>query len=41
MGEQRLRTVQSVNLRLLVNAEHDDVLGWIEIQINDVTNLLH
>ena len=29
MGEQRLRTVQGVNLRLLVNAEYDSLLGWI------------
>ena len=41
MGEQRLRPVKSVNLRLFVNAEHDSILGWIKIQVNDVTNLLH
>lgn len=39
-GQQRLRPVQSLNLRLLVYAEHDSVLGWIEIQADDVANLL-
>ena len=40
-GQQRLRPVKSLNLHLLVYAEHESVLGWIEIQADDVANLLH
>ena len=40
-GQQRLGTVQCLDLRLLVNAEHDSVLGWVQIQADDVANLLH
>lgn len=37
----RLRLVQSLNLRLLVNAEQHSVLGWIEVQAYDACDLLH
>ena len=37
----RLRPAQSLNLRLLVYAEHDSVLGWIEIQADVACDLLH
>jgi hypothetical protein len=41
MGKRGLGAVQRLDLRFLVNAEHDSVLGWIEIRVDDVENILH
>src|SRR5215467_11165510 len=35
-----LGTVQSLNLTLLIDAHHDRVLGWIQIEPNDVFQFL-
>ena len=39
-GQQRLGAVQRLNLRFLLNLEHDWFLGWIEIQPIDLADLL-
>src|SRR6202035_759678 len=38
--QARLRPIQSLNLTLLVGAQHDGVLGWIQIQTGDVFQFL-
>jgi len=40
-GQQRLGSVQRLDLRLLVNAEHVSVLGWVQIEADDVSDLLN
>ena len=35
----RLRPLQDLNLRLLVNAAHDSVLGWIQVLAENVASL--
>ncbi len=39
-GQQRLGAVQCLDLHFRVNAEHDRVLGGIEVWANDVADLL-
>lgn len=39
--QQWLGAIQSLDLRFLVNAEHDSVLGRIQVQADDVAHLLH
>jgi hypothetical protein len=39
-GQPRLRTVQSLNLALLVHAQHQRVLGRIQVQTDDVFQFL-
>ena len=38
--QQRLGPVQCLDLRLLVNAEHDSVFGWVQVKADDVADLL-
>ena len=40
-GQARLRTVQRLNLALLIDAQHHCVLRWLQIDANHVRELLH
>ena len=40
-GEHRLRPLERLNLRLLVHANHDRVLGRVQVQPHNVTRLFH
>lgn len=37
-GQQRLSPVQCLNLALFVDAEHQRVIGWVDIQASDVAH---
>ena len=39
-GQALLRTIQGLNLALLIDAKHDRMLGWIQVQADDVDQLL-
>src|SRR5687767_392187 len=39
--QQRLGSVQSLNLSFLVNTEHQSTVWWIEIQSDDVTDFFN
>jgi hypothetical protein len=39
-GQDRGAAIQRLNLALLINAQHQRALGWIEIQTDDVTDLV-
>lgn len=38
--EQRLRPLQRLDLGLLVDTEHDGMVGWIHVEPYDVAHLL-
>ena len=38
--QQRLSTVQRLNLALLVHAEDQSVIGWVQVQPHDVAHFL-
>ena len=38
--QHRLRAFQRLNLALLVDAQHDGVIGWIEVEADDVPDLV-
>jgi hypothetical protein len=38
--EHRLRTFQSLNLALLIDAQHHGLIGRIEVQADDVPDLV-
>lgn len=40
-GQQWMRPVRSLNLRLLDNAENHCLVGWVEVQADDVPDLFH
>jgi hypothetical protein len=40
-GQQRLSPVQGLDLRLLVDSEHQRLVRWIQIEADDVADLLH
>jgi hypothetical protein len=39
-GKQRLGAVQGLDLGFLVQAEHDRLAGWVQIQPDDVGDLV-
>jgi hypothetical protein len=39
-GQSFLRSIQGLNLTLFIDAEHDRVLGWIQVQADHVDQLL-
>lgn len=39
-GQDRLRTLQRLDLALLVHAEDQRLVRWIEVQPNDIAHLL-
>ena len=39
--QQRLGTIQRLDLRFLIDAEHQRTVRRVEIEANDVTDLLH
>ena len=39
--QNRLRAFQRLNLALLVDAQHDSVIGRIEVEANDVPDLVN
>ena len=40
-GQQRLGSVQRLDLRLFTNSEHQRAVGRIEVQADDVADLFH
>ena len=40
-GKKLLGPIQSLDLALLVDAEHERALGRVEVKADDVSNLLH
>ena len=39
-GQQRLGSLQRLGLALLVDAEHHRVVGWVEVESDDIVDLL-
>src|SRR6266545_1905704 len=39
--QQRRRSVQGLNLALLVHRQHQGLVGWIQVQAHDIPELLH
>jgi hypothetical protein len=39
--QERRRPVEGLNLALLVDREHQGVIGWIEIEADDIAQFLH
>src|SRR5262249_21120699 len=39
--QQRLGPIKRLDLRLLVDAQHDRALRWIEIKTDDIAHLFH
>jgi hypothetical protein len=39
-GQHRLGTVQGLNLARFIHAKYQGVVGWIQVQANDVASLL-
>src|SRR4030095_10806691 len=39
-GKHRLRSIQRLDLRFFVDAQHQGPVGWIQIQPHDVSNFL-
>ena len=40
-GQQRLGSIQGLDLRFLVNAEHDCLIRWVEVKSDNVADLLN
>jgi|694.fasta_scaffold03986_8 hypothetical protein len=40
-GQQRLRAVQGLDLRLLIDVQHHRLVGWFQVQTDDVADFLH
>lgn len=40
-GQQRLRAVEGLSLGFLIDAQDHRMVGWIEVQTDDVADLLH
>ena len=40
-GQKRLGVIESMNLALLVNAEHHRLVGLVQIKTDDFPHLLH
>ena len=39
-GQHRLGTAERLNLRLLIHAQHQRMMGWIEIEPNNIPHFV-